>query len=225
MGIPNRKYFSVKRRRGEAPVSQTPLENPENPLNPEGSGGGALPHNSTTGKQGGDPVNDFYGHVTEEQIDKIDALPSGFITKHSELNLDDGTNPHETTATDVGLGSFEGLTPETLPISDATQDALDLKADKDELFSGSYEDLTDLPIQEYPFSMNWLFDGTNKDITIPAEYYLSRVENIRFIDIDLPRDNISYVPKPLENKIKLGALWTPSINTKLYLDLWVLKDL
>ena len=75
MGIPNRKYFNVKRRRGEAPVSQTPLENPENPLNPDGSGGGALPHNSTTGKQGGDPVNDFFGHVTEEELDMIQNLP------------------------------------------------------------------------------------------------------------------------------------------------------
>lgn len=33
-----------------------------------------------------------------------DALPSG-ITKHSGLDLDDGTNPHGTTKTDVGLGN------------------------------------------------------------------------------------------------------------------------
>ena len=42
------------------------------------------------------------------QIDynDLDNLPT-LITNHSQLNLDDGTNPHGTTKSDVGLGSVD----------------------------------------------------------------------------------------------------------------------
>ena len=38
----------------------------------------------------------------------LENLPT-LVTKHSELTLDDGTNPHGTTATDVGLGNVPNL--------------------------------------------------------------------------------------------------------------------
>ena len=47
--------------------------------------------------------------------------------KHSELTLDDGTNPHGTTKDDVGLGNVDN-TPDTLkPVSQPQQTALDGK--------------------------------------------------------------------------------------------------
>jgi len=46
---------------------------------------------------------------------------------HSDLTLDDGTNPHSTTKADVGLGSVNNTSDENKPISTQTQTALDNK--------------------------------------------------------------------------------------------------
>lgn len=51
----------------------------------------------------------------------------GGATNHSDLVLDDGTNPHGTTKADVGLGAVDNTTDLDKPISNATQAALDLK--------------------------------------------------------------------------------------------------
>ena len=56
-------------------------------------------------------------------------LPT-IISNHSELNLDDGTNPHGTTKSDVGLSNVDNTSDIDKPISTATQQALDLKVDK-----------------------------------------------------------------------------------------------
>tara|TARA_R110000796_G_scaffold59371_4_gene136848 strand:- start:22825 stop:27495 length:4671 start_codon:yes stop_codon:yes gene_type:complete len=52
---------------------------------------------------------------------------------HSSLFLDDGTNPHGTTKDDVGLGNVDNTSDLDKPISTATQTALDLKANDDEV--------------------------------------------------------------------------------------------
>ena len=49
------------------------------------------------------------------------------ISNHSELNLDDGTNPHGTTKEDVGLGNVDNTSDLNKPISNATQNALNSK--------------------------------------------------------------------------------------------------
>ena len=46
------------------------------------------------------------------------------LTNHSELNLDDGTNPHGTTQADVGLPNVNNTSDANKPISNATQAAL-----------------------------------------------------------------------------------------------------
>lgn len=53
------------------------------------------------------------------------------IKKHSNLDLDDGTNPHSTTKTDVGLGNADNTSDADKPISTATQTALDAKISAD----------------------------------------------------------------------------------------------
>ena len=47
--------------------------------------------------------------------------------KHSELTLDDGTNPHGTTKADVGLGNVDNTPDNLKPISQPQQTALDTK--------------------------------------------------------------------------------------------------
>ena len=48
---------------------------------------------------------------------------------HSDLTLDDGTNPHGTTKSDVGLGNVDNTSDADKPVSTAQQAALDLKTD------------------------------------------------------------------------------------------------
>ncbi len=53
------------------------------------------------------------------------------IKDHSKLNLDDGTNPHSTTKSDVGLSNVDNTSDADKPISTATQTALDAKISAD----------------------------------------------------------------------------------------------
>lgn len=60
----------------------------------------------------------------------IPLIPSP-LTKHSELNLDDGTNPHGTTKGDVGLGNVRNIdivgTAGQLPFTNATGNGILLR--------------------------------------------------------------------------------------------------
>lgn len=62
-------------------------------------------------------------------VDGKYVFGSGGVSDHSELNLDDGTNPHGTVASDVGLGNVDNTSDLDKPISTATESALGLKAD------------------------------------------------------------------------------------------------
>jgi hypothetical protein len=53
------------------------------------------------------------------------------INKHSKLDLDDGTNPHGTNKSDVGLSNTDNTSDVDKPISTATQSALDAKISAD----------------------------------------------------------------------------------------------
>ncbi len=56
------------------------------------------------------------------RVDELDI-------NHSELTLDDGTNPHATSKSDVGLSNVDNTADLNKPISTATQTAIDLKYD------------------------------------------------------------------------------------------------
>ena len=65
-------------------------------------------------------------------VDLVDEGGGGIIsgvTNHSQLTLDDGTNPHGTTAEDVGLGNVDNTSDLDKPISQLTQEALDRKVE------------------------------------------------------------------------------------------------
>lgn len=64
----------------------------------------------------------------EGDKEKLDNLFN--TTNHSQLTLNDGTNPHGTTKSDVGLGNVDNTSDLDKPISTATQNALDSKLDK-----------------------------------------------------------------------------------------------
>jgi hypothetical protein len=59
----------------------------------------------------------------EERITVLEQGGGGGITLHSELTLDDGTNPHGTTKTDVGLSNADNTSDANKPISTAQNTA------------------------------------------------------------------------------------------------------
>ena len=67
---------------------------------------------------------------------------SGGVTNHSQLNLDDGTNPHGTTKADVGLGNVDNTTDLDKPISNATQSALNSISSWQTLYQDTDRNLT-----------------------------------------------------------------------------------
>jgi outer membrane murein-binding lipoprotein Lpp len=75
----------------------------------------------------------------EERIEALEQGGGGGITLHSELTLDDGTNPHGTTKTDVGLSNVDNTSDVNKPISTATQSAITLKQDRaNSIYSNTY---------------------------------------------------------------------------------------
>jgi len=75
-------------------------------------------------------------------ISAFDLGSGGGVTIHSALTLDDGTNPHNTTASDVGLGNVDNTSDVNKPISSATQTALNNKLESSDLLN--YETSTEL---------------------------------------------------------------------------------
>lgn len=114
----------------------------------------------------------------------LENLPT-LVTQHSQLTLDDGTNPHGTTKSDVGLSDVDNTSDVDKPISTATQTALDLKADITSIstvgFSNDYNDLNNKPIIPTVLdkhSQLTLDDGTNPHGTTKTDIGLSNVPNL-----------------------------------------------
>ena len=77
-------------------------------------------------------------------------------SNHSDLNLDDGTNPHGTTQSDVGLSNVDNTSDANKPVSTAQQNALDLKQNN-------------LVIQSLDLGFT-LFSGSTTTIPLPVTF-------------------------------------------------------
>ncbi len=75
--------------------------------------------------------------IDYNDLDNLPAIPT-LLSNHSELSLDDGTNPHGTTKGDVGLSNVDNTSDIDKPISTATQTALSTKLDKSTTPSSVY---------------------------------------------------------------------------------------
>ena len=116
----------------------------------------------------------------------VTDLQNGLTPNHSDLNLDDGTNPHGTTKSDVGLSNVDNTSDANKPVSTAAQTALDGKASATGL-------------------SNHIADTNNPHSTNKADVGLSNVDNTSDSDkpvstatqtaLDLKRPNISFITK------------------------------
>lgn len=91
-----------------------------------------------------DIVDSFDDRLTQAEQDASDAKDiaqdaSDVVSAH----ITDTGNPHSVTKAQVGLGNVDNTSDADKPISTATQDALDLKADSADLGTAAYTDSTD----------------------------------------------------------------------------------
>lgn len=83
-----------------------------------------------------------YIGTAQDLKDEIDAITGGTGVQ-LQIHLDDFNNPHQVTATQVGLGNVDDTSDINKPVSIAQQTALDLKVDKVLGKGLSTNDLTD----------------------------------------------------------------------------------
>ena len=83
-----------------------------------------------------------YIGTAQDLKDEIDVINGGTVVQ-LQIHLDDFNNPHQVTATQVGLGNVDDTSDINKPVSTAQQTALDLKVDKVLGKGLSTNDLTD----------------------------------------------------------------------------------
>ena len=87
--------------------------------------------------------NGGYTGTGQDLKDEIDAI-SGGTGVQLEVHMDDLSNPHQVTKSQVGLSNVENTSDANKPVSTAQQTALDLKVDKITGKGLSTNDLTDM---------------------------------------------------------------------------------
>ena len=83
-----------------------------------------------------------YIGTAQDLKDEIDVINGGTVVQ-LQIHLDDFNNPHQVTATQLGLGNVDNTSDINKPVSTAQQIALDLKVDKVLGKGLSTNDLTD----------------------------------------------------------------------------------
>lgn len=127
----------------------------------------------------------------------------GGVTNHSQLTLDDGTNPHGTTKADVGLGNSDNTSDANKPISTATQTEIDTKEDsftKNSAFNKSFGtsagdvlegDTTTITIQQ----ANDITSNNSKVGITPTQSSDITTNNSKVTFPEAPNDGQEYVRK------------------------------
>lgn len=138
----------------------------------------------------------YFGFTEENYQAILELLENPFSRNHSDLNLDDGTNPHGTTKGDVGLGNVDNTSDLDKPISIPAQAALDLKADTSDLE----------PVSFY-YPLVWLMDGVSTALPIPdggsEDWLLSKV-NGAFMGVSNVVMAFEFYPDEKEIRVKDG---------------------
>lgn len=132
----------------------------------------------------GDDVN-FSGWTPKEEI-----ATKSELTAH----IDDKNNPHEVTKTQVGLGNVDNTSDLNKPISTATQDALDLKANIANLGTAAYTDSTDYATAAQGTKADSaLQPGDNVSELVNDAGYLTQHQTLADLGITATATELNYV--------------------------------
>ena len=118
-------------------------------------------------------------------LDNIPTTNSGGASNHSELNLDDGSNPHNTNANDLGLENVDNTSDVDKPISTAQANAIQVVQDD----INTHEARTDNP-------HNVTREQLDLDSVEPFTESTSSVELLKYvtdpdIDVDDPANELA----------------------------------
>lgn len=116
--VPVSIFTSRKVRAGASPsIPSNAVNEPVSPVNPPGSGNAVpIEHNSTLNKDGGDPVNDFFGHLTEDELSGLqDLLSPPDVDRISQVGTITFTTPTAISSEDW-KAIFSGIELDDTPI-------------------------------------------------------------------------------------------------------------
>jgi hypothetical protein len=146
----------------------------------------------SAGASGAAPIQTVSGTAVDntDPANPVINSTGGGATNHSELVLDDGTNPHGTTKADVGLGNADNTSDADKPVSTAQQTALNLKADQTALNAHtgdatihftegniSHSNIQDIGINTHAQIDSHIADVANPHSVTKTQVGLSNVDN------------------------------------------------
>lgn len=160
-------------------------------------------YNGVDGEGTGDMAKSVYdaGNKATDVFAYADAA-AGDVQEALDDHIEDANNPHQVTAAQVGLGNVDNTADADKPISDATQSALDEKANTDDLatvaFTGAYSDLSGTPTIDSALNASSNNAVQNRIITAA----LNQKQNVLTIDSALSASSTN----PVQNKAIKAAI-------------------
>lgn len=143
-----------------------------------------------------------WGHIVgdiNDQTDLKDALDGlqGQITDNKDAidnHIADTNNPHSVTKAQVGLGNVDNTSDADKPISTATQNALDLKANIADLGTAAYTDSTDYATAAQGTKADSaLQPGDNVSELVNNAGYLTQHQTLADLGITATATELNYV--------------------------------
>ena len=109
-------------------------QGPQGPVGPQGPKGDTGDAGQMDAALDAESTNGVQNRVITENINRIDSeLDGKAASTDLTTHTSNTSNPHQVTKAQVGLGNVDNTSDLAKPISNATQTALDLKADKTQL--------------------------------------------------------------------------------------------
>lgn len=171
-------------------------QGPQGPVGPQGPKGDTGDAGQMDAALDAESTNGVQNRVITENINRIDSeLDGKAASTDLTTHTSNTSNPHQVTKAQVGLGNVDNTSDLAKPISNATQTALDLKADKTQL--ANYVPNTR--------TVNGKALGT--DITLSAADVGAMPEGTHIPDDVTVDDALSATSKnPVQNKVVKAAL-------------------
>jgi len=155
----------------------------------------------------------------------------GGTSNHSELNLNDGTNPHGTTKSDVDLANADNTSDLEKPISDKTQGALNTKVTKLDIqgFVGPNQEYQSIQeaIDDGKIDIQVLEDTTEpSNVTVPLGVFDFVINIPVGVVLDMGVYNITITDGNTQIRINCNGtiIWSPTVAGSILFDTAIPSD-